>query len=1078
MVTFKSFNNIVLDMLQQLNLTQPSLDTKPGTVARDLMIDLQALQVSDIYEALKELSSLQSILNISGQDLVNYASNFGVIKQNGTKSIGTVVFTFKSIDDDFNIPSGTIVRTRNGIPFLTVSTLSINTSQSNALRATATRLRQELATVNINDEFAIEASVEAQSAGSIGNIASYSIITTSASDVNNVTNLTSFTGGTDLELDSELKAKVLATFAGANVGTSVAYRSTILSLSDAIDALVVEPGDPLMVRDGTIVGYDNDGNKIVSEPGTGGRVDIYVMGTNAQSGTDSFIFNDQSGKDDPTDSLNNYVLGQSSLTPSTSLTINSRRVAVLSQGAQIPEQPVSSLVSVSGSLSGPNFVEQYLDETGNLQGNFKLIKDTGEASGSPFGLDKLGWTDNKIQLQGESNTKTGSNSIDGLGFTDILTIEAVKQDIQITNEKSSVSSSRNFIQLKHYPVRTVSRVFNLTTGERYVIEDQTPDDSGSINTTGRIQISGRTLPTSSDILQVDYTWIYSFDPHIDLDNLNPIDPLNEAQDSIEWGFSNYIRDEIKTVLVDAYENMNITTDFPISRVLSVNTYKSETSSVIAGKSVVTSSNTNNLHSIKDISISGSPEVYNTYLNNGSISNKTITLPSDTLAEVGDNVNVIYSLNDVFTSDSYGSGTVLNNQITLPSDAGTTTGTSVRVNYVADFFNLIPKTDITELPISTNNLNSFQNIDGYQPVQNEFSGTTIISNKRRSPSRLQVNIGGLSTSGLLRISGTTINKITGIYTATANDELDLAILIRRSKGLSDTATLPSTIYIARLISVENIELTVTEEVSSVNTTYDVTNYSIYNNVWDKANSLQNTSLSKTEVGLSDTSINTSNPISTGTQLRVVFYYAQQFDTEDLFFSKNGVGITEKRFGNIYSINRISGFQDSIGNIQGNITIDSLNQPALSSTYSVDYTYTAPKEGERITVNYEYNKLIVDSTEAIEDSRPITADVLVKSATEIKIDVTVYVVIDTSFKDKEETVKQDVADNISSILNSEELGTTLDASDIVSNIYNVAGVDRVRVTRFNKANISGTKESISAEGNEYIAPGTISVNIEER
>ena len=1081
MVTFKSFNNIVIDMIQQLRLTQASLDTKPGTVARDLMVDLQALQVSDIYEALKELSSLQSILNISGQDLTNYASNYGVTRQNGTKSIGTVVFTFKSIDDDFLIPSETVIRTRSGVPFVTVSTVSVSTSQANAFRATATTLRQELATAAINDSFAVEVSVEAQSPGSVGNVAAYSVTTTNATDVNNVTNLVSFTGGTDLESDTELRARVLATFAGANVGTSIAYRSTILSLATAIDALVIEPGNPLMTRDGTVVGYDSDGNKIVSEPGTGGRVDIYVMGTNAQAGTDSFVYNDQSGKDDPTDSENDYVLGQSNLTPSTSLTINSRRVSALSQGAEIPEQPVSSLVSVSGSLSGPNFVEQYLDSTGNLQGNFKLVDDSGEAGGSPFGLDKLSWVDSKIALKGEANSKTSLNSIDGLGFTEVLGISGIEQDMQVTNENSSIysSSARNYIQLKHSPVRTVSRVFNLTTGERYVIADQTPDDSGNINTTGRIKISGRSLPTSSDILQVDYTWIYSFDPNIDFDNLDPIDPINEAQDSVEWGYSNYIRDEIKTVSIDAYGNMSVVTDLPVSRVISVNTYKAESGiSVLSGKTVVTTTNVTNVHSMKDTSLSGTPEVYNTLANDGSISNNAITLPTDTISQVGDFVNIIYNLNDVFTSDSYGSGTSINNVVTLPSDAGTASGTSVRVNYVANFSNLIPKSDMTDLPISTNGFNSFQNIDGYQPVQNEFSGSTVISNKRRSPSNLLVTISGLSTSGLLRMVGTTINKVSSVYTVTANDEIDLALLIRRAKGLSDTATLPSTVCVARVISVEKVTLTVEGEVSSVDTEYDVINYSLYNNDWDKARALQDTSLSKTEMGLSAVTANTSSSISTGTQLRVVFYYAEQFDSEDLFFSKNGIAITNKRFGNIYSINRISGFQDSIGNIQGSVAINSLNQPALNATYLADYSYVAPKEGERITINFEYNKLIVDSTEAVENTRPITADVLVKAAAEVDLDVTAYIVVEPSFVDKSETVKQDVADNISSSLSSDELGTTVDSSDISKNIYNVSGVDRVRITRFNRTNVAGTKESISVEGNEYVAPGIIIVNIEER
>jgi hypothetical protein len=80
-----------------------------------------------------------------------------------------------------------------------------------------------------------------------------------------------------------------------------------------------------------------------------------------------------------------------------------------------------------------------------------------------------------------------------------------------------------------------------------VIEDQNPDGSGELNTTGRIKISGRTLPTVSDVLQVDYTWVYEFDKHVDFDDLNPKHPLNSVQDSIEWGFNNYILDFMKKV---------------------------------------------------------------------------------------------------------------------------------------------------------------------------------------------------------------------------------------------------------------------------------------------------------------------------------------------------------------------------------------------------------------------------------------------------------------------------------------------------------------------------------------------------
>jgi hypothetical protein len=264
------------------------------------------------------------------------------------------------------------------------------------------------------------------------------------------------------------------------------------------------------------------------------------------------------------------------------------------------------------------------------------------------------------------------------------------------------------------------------------------------------------------------------------------------------------------------------------------------------------------------------------------------------------------------------------------------------------------------------------------------------------------------------------------------------------------------------------------VSSIVKEYDVTNYEIYNNQWDKANAIENSSIGRTTVNLS--SLNTS--IITGTILRVIFYYAKVSDYEDVFFSKNGVAITNKRFGHISSINKLSGFQDSSGNIRGSILIDAFNQPLINSTYSTDYNYTAPKENERITVNYEYNKLITDSSEAIEDERTITADVLIKEASKIEVDVTAYIVVSEEYENKEESVSQDVSNQISDSLNSESLGTTIDKSDVSGDISNVEGVDRVRITLFNTTGNTGIKESISANGNEYIAPGTINVETEDR
>lgn len=1079
MVEFKSFNNLVLDVLDRLRLTQPNLDTKPNTVARDLFIDSQSFQLANLYETAREISALQSIANLTGQDLINYGANFGLEKRTGTRSIGTVVFTFRSIDSDLTIPANTVVRTRGGIPFLTVSAQTINTSQINSLRATATRLRQQLDTAGITDEFAIEVSVEAQSPGSSGNVAAFSIISHSAASVNSVTNVSSFTGGTNVETDAAFRARILAVFAGTNVGTALGYRSAVLELAETIDALVVEPDDTLMTRDGTIVGTDDNGDPIITEAGTGGKVDIYVLGNNLQSGTDSFVYNDNSGSGNPTDSSNDFVLGQGALSADTSLTLNSRRVATLSNGATIPNQPVSTLVSVSGSSSGPNFVEEFLDDAGNTQGNFKLVKDTGAAAGSPFGLDKLVWISDRISLPDQSRTKGELNSIDELPFLDVLEISAINQDVQITNENSSTSSSREYITTKHTPVRTVSRVFNLTTGERYTILDQNPD-GGDLNTTGRVQISGNTLPTASDVLQVDYIWVYSFAPQVDFDNLSPKDDLNEAQDSVEWGFTNYVRDELSTAVLDAYNNLQVRTDFNISRVLSVNTFVSETL-VVSGsandKTIQTSNSISNIFKITDTSLDGEPEVFNTLEGDGTFSNLLISLPSDTLAELGDSVEVIYNLEDIFDLDGYDPGTFLNNIITLNPSTATTSGTAVRVNYVMDFLNILDNTDISALPISSDSLNSFDGLDGYQPFINEFSGTTVISNKRRSPSNLRVNVSNIPNQGTLRFSGATFNKIETTYTATSGT-VDLAELIRSAEGLSATATVPSNIYVAKVINLEKVALTSSGLVSSVELEYDLTNYGIKNSRWDRENAIEISTLANTKVELADTELNTDNPITTGTHIRATFYYAKQNDYEDLFYSRNGTMITNKRFAHIASINRISGFQDSGGTTSGKFKINSFNQPVQNSSYSVDFDYTAPKENERITINYEFNKLIVDATEVVEDKRPITADVLVKGAVEVSLDVDALIVVSSDFEDREATVKQDVADNIAATLTATALETTLDSSDIIDNAYNVEGLDRIRILRFNKENISGTKLSISAGKNEYLSAGNITVEVESR
>ena len=1076
MVTYRSFNDIVLNILSKLRLSQPNLDTKPGSVSRDI-IDAFAAQVAEAYDELKNVADLQSIFNLTGDDLTNMGTNFGLSRKTGSKSTGIGLLTFRTIDTDITIALASIGRTRGNDSFLTTATTSIKTSDSNSLRSTANRYATELQLAGITDNFAIEVTFQAQNIGSAGNVSSYQLISHNIPSVNGITNISSFTGGSDLESDSAFRSRILSSFIGSNIGTALGYRSTILNVSSIIDALVIEPGDPLMTRDGTDVGLDSDGNLIVTEPGSGGRVDIYVMGDNPQAGTDSYIYRDQSGLKDPTNIKNYFIMGQSSLTPSTSLTINTRRVNALAADGIVPNQPISSISSVKGSSSGANFAEEYITSAGIIKGNYKIIKDTGSAGGSPFGLDSFAWISNYIELEDESRTKSTFNSVDPLAYSDITEIPSIQQDIIITDENSLISSSGSaYITLQHTPIRTTTRVFNLTTGERYTISNQNPDGStGEINTTGRIKISGSTLPKTSDVLQVDYVWIHSYDQHIDYDGLDPEkDRLNTNIDSIEWGFSNYIRQELATIKVETNGSRYVETEFDVTRVLSVNTYVSENVLVGANKKLVVANVISNIWEIRDNSISGIPEIYNTVEDDGVFSNKQITLPSDTIAQIGDNVSVIYNIVDYMSVDGYdASGRINGNKITLPTKT-LAAGTQVLANYVADFDTLVPQVNITQLPVIGDGLNGFDVADGYQPVQNEYSGSTVVRNIRRSPSKLKFTANNIGGNGMLSIVGTTVNKVSGVFTVTSKDTIDFASLIRTSENLLTTAAIPTNIVIARVVKLQKVTTNSAGDITAYLTDYNLKNYALLTNDWDKDSAATDSTLLRSQMRLGS---NQSVSFPVGTKLYTEFYYVKQSDQEELFFSKDGVKITDKTFGYVSGIDRISGFTSS-GVVAGNIIVKTFNQPDQNDIYFTDYNYTAPKSGERITINYNYNKVLVDGTNEIEEIRPVTSDVLVKAATKIELDVTAYIIVSSSYSTLSETVKQNVANNIASTLNATELGTTLDSSDIVDGAYNVDGLDRIRIIKFNKKNTSGSKLSIVAKKDEYLAAGTVTVTVESR
>lgn len=752
MVTIRSTNEIILSLLDFFRLAEPDLDTKPGTVARDLFIEAPSAQLALLYNELANISNKQSFRLVVGNDLDQLAKNFGIIRRSSTRASGVALLTFSSITAPVNINKGDLVISTNGYSFAVANGIAVSPLNSNFYRSVATQYRDQLDTIGITDEYAVEVTVTATSAGAGGNIGSYSLTRTTIADVSNVTNIDPFSGGTDQENDIAFRSRTLSAFSGSSVGTSLGYLNTALGTTGISDAQVIEPGDPLMTRDGTDVEIAADGTRTIVSEGSGGMVDVVALGSSLVENTESWIYIDKSNNNDPSSTKNDVVLGQ--ISGDENKTIKRKRIDNIANGV-LPKQPVSAILQVTGSLSGSNFAAKTTDSLGRVSGNYELVEDTGVYSGGPWGFDTFHWVSDTIGLFSEDRVKQQFNGQDNVTYTDVTSIPKVQQFVSITNENSTVTSNRSIIQLLHYPVTNVTRVFNVKTGERYVITSQNPDQTGTYNTTGRITISGNTLPTPSDTLQVDYSWVVQYDQYADYDGLVGTSNPRAVTDSIDWGYSSRIKDERiwfdKNVSTNFFEG---TSSHPISSVITANKflevdgYVQEVTSgtFVERLSVVVSNLENETTSIDSVTLkNNNTELYDTAGSDGTFYNETavvgievlnntyIILPTDAPVSSGDKVTVRLNSEDVFTSDST-NGSYSNRQITIPADLVDTTATSIAldVTYIANVSTFFSSAT-TSLPTSRAG-------NGFKLSNNAgFNNFSPANTSRRENQTVQLNL---------------------------------------------------------------------------------------------------------------------------------------------------------------------------------------------------------------------------------------------------------------------------------------------------------------------------------------------------
>lgn len=1071
----RTSSEIIRSYLDFYRVAQPLLDTKPGTVARDLFIDGQADQISRLYSELAKVSNLQSLRASFGKDLDNWAQNIGSVRKRGAKSTVPALLLFDSVDADISINKGDLIFAKNGTSFAVLNSIVITSTKESQYKAVVSKYKGDLDYLGYTEQYGIEIVVEATAFGSQGDISKYSLNSTNIAGVTNVTNVSPGGGGLSAESDSSFKNRILSIFSGSNTGTALGYENTARTDPSVIDVYVVSPGDDLMTRDGTQVSISSNNTRTIVSEGTGGKVDIITYGFRLQENIDSYIYRDKSNTGNPTNSANDYVLGQ--ISSDANKTITRKRLDNL-KNKILPAQPINNIVSVVGSLSGPNFKEKTVDSLGRVSGNYELIRDSGVYANSPWGFDRLRWINDRISIF-EDKTKVSFNNQDPLTYSDVTKISKITQNINIINENSRVSTSdRTILQLAHKPITSVTRVFNVSTGERYVISNQNPDGTGSVNYTGRIKISGKSLPSQTDILQVDYTWIYEYDSNFDFDNKEYSFNSREVSDSIDWGYSNLVRRE-RATLTSNGSYLTLSLIHPIQSVVKVDVFTDEnaTINISSGRlSIVLSKEISNIVSIKRYS--DNAELWDTEKNDGTISAFTAYLPTDSSAVFGDFVLVTYNSIDVYET----TGSFNNNQITIVPTPTATAGTIVEVTYLANIIQILPQTLLSSLP-AIRNVNSFNtnisNSVGCQPYTCIFDGSNISQNIRQAPCNLAITINGSIVPGIITVTGKTIQYVQDVVFVASSSGLthDLSAAIKSYLNLSSKDSLPSNLSVVRLIKFNKVNTDNSLNVLSTLHEYDILGYSINNNSLVLSESIKKSSLSSTQIKLPDTEGNLDNSISVGDKILVSFYIYYSNDSENIYFTKSGTQYSQKKFAFIDTVSISSGF-NSVSSASATISIQSMNQPISKSRYKVYYDYIAPKTNERITITSNYNKLIGDVQLLIENTRPLTADVLVKLAEAILVDITMYIVVTNEFANSSNIVKQNVQDAITSFLNSDTLGQIIDSSDLINTAYTVSGVDRARIIYFNKTGNNGSVLSISASKNQYIRANNVTVVIEER
>lgn len=232
----------------------------------------------------------QVVQELINQQFDKQASNFDLERRGAVQATGRVTFyTTRQPSADILIPDGAIV-TYPGDPNLNVDPVNFQVVGQRIIDVDNSDSYYN----PTNGRYEVEAEIRAVVAGVSGNVPARSITVVTGLDPSlSVINETPTNYGSDEETNQQLGARIKLARSSFDSGTKPGYLATSYGVAGVVEANVQETGDPLMVRD-----WDQSEERHI-----GGKVDIYIRGTNVVQTIDQVAFKFEY----PTDVIGNQV---------------------------------------------------------------------------------------------------------------------------------------------------------------------------------------------------------------------------------------------------------------------------------------------------------------------------------------------------------------------------------------------------------------------------------------------------------------------------------------------------------------------------------------------------------------------------------------------------------------------------------------------------------------------------------------------------------------------------------------------------------------------------------------------------